>query len=163
MSEANPEQSDAQDSPQTEVDSPAPAPAETTSTGQRPTTVTAAVVIAFLLSLYELATCFVLFVGANLTAGPTAIWYVFGVVHLVLAGLLAWGGWAALTGSTERILVLTALAAVIVLAIKTVIEIVYGIPPVGWLILVLYGVMGWLLIRPNSKEYFAAPGATAGQ
>jgi cation transport ATPase len=163
MSEANPEQADAPDSAESQVESPAPAAAETTSTGQRPTAVTAAVVIAFLLSLYELATCFVLFVGANLTAGPTAVWYVFGVVHLGLAGLLAWGGWAALTGRGERILILTALAALIVLAIKTVIEMVYGIPPVGWLILVLYAVMGWLLIRPNSKEFFAAKRSTAGQ
>lgn len=149
MSDANPEQPNA--------------PADVASPSQRPTVVTAAVVIAFLLAAYEVLTALVLFVDAQLAGGPSVVWYAFGVVHLVVAALLAWGGWAALSTGNGRILVMTSLVVVVVLVVKTILEIVYGILPVGWLILVLYGAMYWLLTRPASQEHFAQKRATAAQ
>jgi hypothetical protein len=140
---------------------PTSPPAEIATTSQRPTVVTAAVVIAFLLAVYEVLTALVLFTDAQIAAGPSVVWYVFAVVHLVLAALLAWGGWAALTAGNDRILVMTSLAVVVVLVVKTILEIVFGILPVGWLILILYATMYWLLTRPASKEYFAQKSANA--
>jgi hypothetical protein len=156
MSDANAEQSSEQSSEQDVAATPVE-----TSTGGRPTAVTAAVVIAFFLAFYELLTTIGLFLTPP--RGPDPMWYAFGVVHLLLAVVLVLGGLNARRGNSDRLLVGVSAAAVVVLAIKTVFEIVYDLLPVGWLILVAYGVMVYLLMRPTSKAFFARSGPSVDQ
>jgi hypothetical protein len=137
-------------------ESSAPEQSDVAVANGRPKHITAAVIIAFVLAVYEVAVGFVLFVRVDEAPGPVALWYVIGVLHFVFAGLLVWGGVAAFTGATNRILVLTAVAASIIMVITMVMEVAEGGTPSGLLFLVLYAVMLVLLTRAASKEFFLA-------
>jgi hypothetical protein len=177
MSTPDPEQSvdgdstppeGASDAVETEIDiveaeSPAPESAPPTAdlgAVQRPGTVTAGAVIAFVLAaLMLIATVGQAVAGAM--AGATVLFYLPVILNLAFVGLLVWGGIAAWRGATNRILVVTAAAAVVVIAIVSVIKIINGTVPVELLMLILYVVIGVLLIRPQSRQFFVAHGGSA--
>jgi len=135
--------------------------------GERPLTVTAAAVLAFLLAAIEVAIA----VG-NLALGAafsgytqtqkasyssvvsSGLLYLFGVIGLVLAALLVWGGVATIRGQTGRILA-AVVAAVIVLGIAVSLLVDWAYMEVG---AILPAVIVFLLISTSSKEFFHSMG-----
>jgi hypothetical protein len=133
----------------------------------RPGIVLAACVIAFALALYEIATGALILIDAGQAATSVAVWYVLGLFHLAVAGALVWGGLAALTGRTEKVLIYTAAVAAIVMVVTFIVQFVSPIPAQGLFMVVVYGVVVVLLTRPQSTAFFtkatpSPPGPDAG-
>ncbi|MGV0792291.1 hypothetical protein [Mycolicibacterium sp. XJ1819] len=161
MSQPDPDQDAAQEAPQDEPtsESATPAAVETTASeaAQRPGPVAAAAVLAFILAAYEIISGLLL-VGAafvsDTSAGMAILYAAVGILHVAFGALLVWGGLAALRGGTgSRLLLFTAAAASIAIAIAAVINIAGGELPGQLLFLLIYGALVYLLLRPESKRY----------
>lgn len=127
----------------------------------RPGTVTAAAVVAFILAACEIAIGLLLIAAAVVeapTMGVIVVYVAVAVLHVAFGGLLIRGGHGALRADSaaSRLLLLTAAAASVVIVITAIANVLNGEPP-GWLVLlILYGVLAYLLMRPESKRFLGA-------
>lgn len=155
MSQPDPENYSAQDSGSLEDYPVAPTAG---NAGERPRTVTAAAVIAFILAAYEIISG-ILVIAAAIFAGPPSattviLWIVMGILHVAFGALLFWGARAALRGGAgAKILVLTAAAAAAVLVIVGIVNVVNGEFPGQLVVVILYAALLFLLFRPESKQF----------
>ena len=135
----------------------------------RPGAVTAAAVIAFIIAGLEVLGALLAFVAgvgySNLTQSQkdqmpamasSGTFYLMGLFELVFAGLLIWGGVAAIQGKTNKILFFVALAV----AVLNVVYLFVGgyLSIVGVIIAVVIMV---LLRQQSSKQWFLSRGGTA--
>ena len=131
----------------------------TAGTGaKRPSRVTAAVVIAFIMAAVQVFFGLMLVSLAASSAGPAFL----GVLNLMTAGFLVWGGIAALKGWTSKILAVTALTIAIINAITMIIAVANGTGiPVGVLGVILPAIIFTNLRTADSRQFFISRGGTA--
>lgn len=141
-----------------EPGSPQPAPVPAAGVAARPGAVTASAIIAFVLAAFEVVSGVLIVVASSALRETTAVPYVLGVIQLVFAALFIWGGMQAMRGATDKTLLWAVAAAAIVTVAAAIIRIFAGEIPGRLLLLVVYGVIAYLLTRPQSKEFFAAHG-----
>ena len=126
---------------------------------QRPAQLTTAAVLAFVLGGLYLIASLLYFAGGSIVSGFSATsgsaLTLFGVVYLVLGGVLIWAGVLALTGKDSRILLGASGAAV---AIEVLSWIVLFFTATSIIYLALAAVIIALLLQPQSKQWLAAKG-----
>lgn len=126
---------------------------------QRPAQLTTAAVLAFVLGGLYLVASLLYFAGGSIVSGFSATsgsaLTLFGVVYLVLGGVLIWAGVLALTGKDSRILLGASGAAV---AIEVLSWIVLFFTATSIIYLALAAVIIALLLQPRSKQWLAAEG-----
>jgi len=120
---------------------------------------TTAAVLAFVLGGLYLIASLLYFAGGSIVSGFSATsggaLTLFGVVYLVLGGVLIWAGVLALTGKDSRILLGASGAAV---AIEVLSWIVLFFTATSIIYLALAAVIIALLLQPQSKQWLAAKG-----
>jgi hypothetical protein len=127
----------------------------------RPGAVTVAVVIAVIHAALQVVGVFVLLAVGGAMA------YVFLVIAVASIVLYLWGGFAAMLGSTNKILGYTALVLALFNSVTSIIkgftEIFDGPSMIGpgyWGVVLPAAIVA-LLRRPAAKEFFAARGGTS--
>ena len=141
-----------------ETNAPEPQqPAAGYSATERPRTVTSAAVIAFVFAAIALLGAITSFVSA---AQVNSI--VVGLVDIMFAALLIWGGVSALRGVTSRSLFFLAVATI---AVNIVLIIFLAIRALTfWPNVVTVGlsvIIIALLVQQSSRQFFRARGSTA--
>jgi hypothetical protein len=138
-----------------------------------PGTVIGAVVIAFTMAAVALLGGFAALIVAwtgndgeaqwqfwgSTTVGAALLW---GLVRMLLSGLLVWGGFAALQGKTNKVLAFTLAALIVYQSVALVVSALDGSPKLLSIVgLILECIAFWLIRVRQSKEFFSARGGTA--
>jgi hypothetical protein len=135
---------------------PAPAYGGPPATGQRPGMVTAAGVIG------------IVWGGLGLLLGLLALAVVFGigaffgllvVISIIVSAALLWAGIQVIQGKSPRLLLLISYVAIAINLITMIIGIAQGASIFSYLLgFVIPGIVVFLLLNPQSKQYYASRG-----